>query len=547
MPSLNWIGKKDIKNHHNHVEYRTIDCVENIGDLDSGNMILQGDNLLALKALLPYYAGRIKTIYIDPPYNTGNTKWIYNDAVDSPIIRKWLQNTVDKEDLSRTDKWLCMIYPRLKLLYQFLREDGVIFISIDDAELHNLKSICHEIFGAKNWIETFIWNTDGNIDNQRKIKNNHEYVLAYAKDINQFKAPNLIDPNIEEGSKLFNSYIENTIIKNGAKNPPSDIILPVGFPCDFEKGVIPHNTEGFPRRSNDIVVENFKTTNEVVLNSGWSSKNLFLKYQENGYKPVIDTKGQETIFKLKQSGALYVYKKRHEEQSHVLSVLKNMGSTQQMNSFLEKLDIEFDYPKPLGLIKYLLSMNDDPEGIYLDSFAGTGTTANAILEMNKQDGGNRKFILIEMLEYAKDITTERNRKVVEGYSWTDKKGKTYNVEGLGGGFQYCELSEPLLDEFGLLAEYVSFEMLAKHIFFSEFGVAARSAQISENDNFAGQHKGTGLYIYPDKDFDLAALQKIIQTGSEEYIVFVDTWSLSQDLLQKHNITIKRLPLDIKGA
>ena len=169
MASLNWIGKKDIKNHHNHVEYRTIKCVESVGDPDSGNLIIKGDNLLALKALLPYYAGKIKTIYIDPPYNTGNTKWVYNDAVDSPIMQKWLKKTVDKEDLTRTDKWLCMMYPRLKLLHQFLREDGVIFISIDDAELHTMKFLCHEIYGAKNWIETFIWNTDGNIDNQLDI------------------------------------------------------------------------------------------------------------------------------------------------------------------------------------------------------------------------------------------------------------------------------------------------------------------------------------------------------------------------------------------
>ncbi|WP_295022317.1 site-specific DNA-methyltransferase [Sulfurimonas sp.] len=546
MPSLNWIGKKDIKNHHNHVEYRVIDCKESVGDTDNGNLILQGDNLLALKALLPYYAGRVKTIYIDPPYNTGNTKWIYNDAVDSPVIKKWLEKTVDKEDLSRTDKWLCMMYPRLKLLQQFLREDGVIFISIDDAELHNLKAICHEIFGAKNWIETFIWNTDGNIDNQRKIKNNHEYILAYAKDINLFKSPKIIDPNIEEESKLFNEYIENTIVKNGTKNPASDIVIPIGFPCDFEQGVISHDSKGFPNISNDIHVKNYRTINEGILNSGWSSKNLFLQFIENNYKPIIDTKGQETVFKLKQSGAPYAFKKRLEDQSHVLSVLKNMGSTQQMNSFLEKLGLEFDYPKPLNLIKYLLSINDDPNGIFLDSFAGTGTTANAILEMNK-DGGNRKFILIEMLDYAKTITAERNKKIIEGYSYTDKKGKSFNVDGLGGGFQYCELSEPLLDEFGLLSDHVSFEILAKHIYFTEFGVALPQEHLSEEDHYAGKYKNKELFVYLDQDFNLTELHKMTQKEADEYIAFVDTWSISEDLLRKYNITVKRLPIEIKGA
>lgn len=547
MPSLNWIGKKDIKNHHNHVEYRVVDCKETIGDPESGNLIVKGDNLLALKSLLPYYVGQVKTIYIDPPYNTGNTKWVYNDSVDSPIIKKWLDKTVDKEDLGRTDKWLCMLYPRLKLLEQFLREDGVIFISIDDAELHTLKFVCNEIFGSKNWIETFIWNTDGNIDNQRKIKNNHEYVLAYAKDISKFKAPGIIDPNIEKDSKLFNQYIENTIIKNGVKNPPSDLFLPAGFPCDFESGVIKIKEKGFPKMSNDIIVENFKTKNAVTLNSGWASNQLCKNYIENNYQPVYDTKGQECIFKLKKTGALYVYKKRQEKQSHVLSVLRNMGSTQQMNSFLEKLGIKFDYPKPLGLIKYLLSINDDPEGIVLDSFAGTGTTANAVLELNKQDGGNRKFILIEMLDYAKTITAERNKKIIQGYSYKDKKGKVHKVEGLGGGFQYCELSEPLLDEFGLLSEHVTFDMLAKHIYFTEFGIALNKDQISEENNYAGRFKDTELFIYMDKKISLSELDNILQKKAEKYLVYADTWSITQDLLQKYNIEVKSLPLEIRGV
>ena len=546
MPSLNWIGKKDIKNHHNHVEYRVIDCKETIGEADSGNLIVKGDNLLALKSLLPYYAGKVKTIYIDPPYNTGNTKWVYNDNVDSPIIKRWLDKVVDKDDLSRTDKWLCMLYPRLKLLEQFLREDGVIFISIDDAELHSLKFLCNEIFGSKNWIETFIWNTDGNIDNQRKIKNNHEYVVAYAKNINKFKAPDLIDPNIDTSSKLYKKYIENTIVKNGVKNPPSELVLPIGFPCDFKEGLILKNDKKYPYINCDIKVRNYKTLNEVVLYSGWSNNKLCKEFIKASYQPVYDTKGQECIFKLKESGAIYVYKKRLETQSHVLSVLKNFGSTQQMNSFLEKLDIKFDYPKPLNLIKYLLSINDDPEGVFLDSFAGTGTTAHAVLEKNKEDNGNRKFILIEMQDYAKTITMERNKKVIEGYSYKDKKGNEHKIKGLGGGFKYCELSEPLLDEFGLLSDSVSFEMLAKHIYFTEFGTALSSEEISEENNYAGRYKDTELFIYLDKKFDLLEMNKILKKEADSYLVYADTWSISKEVLIDNNIEINRIPFDIKG-
>ena len=160
MPTLDWIGKQAVVNHHREVPYRLIHCDSELsaGDPDAGNLLVQGDNLEALRALLPYYAGRVKCIYIDPPYNTGNEGWVYNDNVNSPEIRKWLGEVVGKEseDLSRHDKWLCMMYPRLRLLREFLREDGAIFMSIDDNEIDHLKKSCDEIFGRKNFISNII-------------------------------------------------------------------------------------------------------------------------------------------------------------------------------------------------------------------------------------------------------------------------------------------------------------------------------------------------------------------------------------------------------
>ncbi len=155
MPYIDWMGKDDVKDHHKNIEYKTIECKESIGDIDSQNMIIKGDNLLALKSLLPYYASSVKMIYIDPPYNTGNTSWVYNDNMDSPLIKKWLNDTVNADDLSRSDKWLCMMWPRLKLLRELLKDDGVIFISIDDAEVTHLRMICDEIFGKDNFVELF--------------------------------------------------------------------------------------------------------------------------------------------------------------------------------------------------------------------------------------------------------------------------------------------------------------------------------------------------------------------------------------------------------
>src|SRR4051812_31932701 len=161
MPTLNWIGKEAVVNHHRQVPFRLLRDVPSLscGDPGSGNLLVQGDNLLALKALLPYYAGQVKCIYIDPPYNTGNEKWAYNDAVNSPDMRNWLGTVVgaEAEDLSRHDKWLCMMFPRLSLLKSFLRHDGAIFVSIDETELSNLISICDEVFGPRRRLALFTW------------------------------------------------------------------------------------------------------------------------------------------------------------------------------------------------------------------------------------------------------------------------------------------------------------------------------------------------------------------------------------------------------
>lgn len=188
MPTLNWIGKDKVVNHHLDVPFRTLEkqytFAPNGGD-DDGNMIIHGDNLDALKALLPMYEGRVKCIYIDPPYNTGNEKWVYNDNVNDPHIKAWLGKVVgaEGEDLSRHDKWLCMMYPRLKLLQKLLSEDGVIFISIDDIEYTNLKCICDEIFGARNYQSTLIWHSRQRADNRNKtmLSVDHEYILVYSK------------------------------------------------------------------------------------------------------------------------------------------------------------------------------------------------------------------------------------------------------------------------------------------------------------------------------------------------------------------------------
>ena len=267
-------------------------------------------------------------------------------------MKEWLGKVVGRDDLSRHDKWLCMMYPRLLLAKEFLHEDGVIFISIDDNEIEKLKIVMDEHFGKDNLLSNFIWKTEGNFDNQAKVKINHEYILAYTVNYTNFPTPPIIDPNIPKTSKLFKTEIRNTIVKNGPKNPISGILLPSGFPADFEKGIIKARDDAYPNYIEDIIVENFEVQNEVVASTGWSSKTIFENFINSGFNTIFDTKGQKTKFVLTKTGAIEAVKERAEKQSHVVSILTNLGSTQSTSADLEKMEINFDYPKPVELIEY---------------------------------------------------------------------------------------------------------------------------------------------------------------------------------------------------
>ncbi|HRN57053.1 MAG TPA: DNA methyltransferase, partial [Agriterribacter sp.] len=275
----------------------------------------------------------------------------------------------------------------------------------------------------------FSWKTDGNFDNQAKFKSVHEYVIAYAKNAEVFPAPPVIDPATPDDSKLFLDNIKNTIVKNGPKNPISEVVLPVGFPASIEHGLIKKRSDSWPHYKNDAIIENSTLKYEVIIESGWSSKDLLLKFISNNCQPVLDAKGQETSFEISNSGSIETVKIRASQQSHVISVLSSLGGPQRASNSLAKMGIVFDgYPKPVELIKYLIKMNVLGDGdIFLDFFAGSGTTGQAIIEQNLEDGGKRKFILVQLpeaigknseayragLKKISDITIERNKRVVE--------------------------------------------------------------------------------------------------------------------------------------
>jgi len=411
--SLNWLGKSYARLLTNlppkTLINEDIEHNQQEQNKNSNNLLIKGDNLEVLKHMVNAYSEKVKMIYIDPPYNTGGDDFAYND--DRKFTKEQLSELagIDLDEAERilefTDKgssshsaWLTFMYPRLYIARELLADDGIIFISIDDNEQAQLKLICDEIFGEENLLCQFTWRTDGNFDNQAKVKVNHEYIICYAKQSGLFNFPDLTDPNVDESSKLFKSEIINTIVKNGTKNPVSKILLPSGFKANFDNGVIAKRTNAYPHFHEDAIVKDGVLVNEVFVESGWSSKRNLELYLGNNLQPTIDTKGQLTDYRLTKNGAIESVKVRGI-QSHVVSVLMNMGNTQSMGAQLSKdFSIPFSFPKPLSLIRHLISVMLDKNIIVLDFFSGSGTTAHAVMELNNQDKGTRKFISIQLPE-----------------------------------------------------------------------------------------------------------------------------------------------------
>ena len=511
MPVLNWIGKDAVVRHDAEVPFRLLHDVSELAcsslplavdGPDDGkhadNLIVEGDNLLALKALLPHYGGQVKCIYIDPPYNTGNEGWVYNDNVNSPQMREWLGKVVGKEaeDLTRHDKWLCMMYPRLTLLRRFLRDDGVILVSIDDIEVAALRFVMDEIFGKKNFVAQFVWNTEGHTDNQFHVKINHEYIVMYARREIDLDLGYVVDPNTPETSNLWAGFAENSITKNGPANPPSEIELPVGFPVKEQNlylaaSVIPENLMEamntrrmtsnqlkaqfgrvqFPLRLDSMEAKNGHLINKCRVFSGWANANKLRSFIDSGCIPIADDDGMQISFFLSGNGVIYYHKERGERARNVLSALRNLGTTERMRSELESMGIKFQYPKPKELLQYVIRIGSNPGDLILDSFAGSGTTAHAVLKQNAEDGGNRRCILVEMdPNIARNVTAERVRRVAQGY--TNAKGET--VPGLGGGFRYATLGKPLFGANGHINPEVNFAELARFVWFMETGTPLAS-------------------------------------------------------------------------
>ena len=435
-----WFGKSKAKRNAFTPTCATLhfDEARSVNADKTENVIIEGDNLEVLKILTASYRNSIKCIYIDPPYNA-DALTAYNDNFKQERAKYWEENDitedgifVDTETVPEGRKhsvWMSDIYSRLLCARHLLTDDGILIISINDKEVTHLKKICEDVFYPENFIAQFVWITDGNFDNQAKVKTCHEYVLLYAKDASRFDYPDLVDPNVTDKSKLNNQFIRNTIVKNGPKNPIQTVTLKAGFPAEFESGVFEAQQSHWPHHDEDIIVEDFKVVKDVEIRSGWAARGQFDSFmqEENNWQPVKDTKNQDSRFVLTQSGGIDCIKDRGIK-SHVISVLQNMGGTQNATSELESLGIYgFGYPKPTQLMEYLLKLQNDKDIVVLDFYAGSGTTGHAVANLNLADGGSRKYILVQFpaalpkdnkarkygFKKISDLTIARNKAVTE--------------------------------------------------------------------------------------------------------------------------------------
>jgi len=480
----------------------------------------------------------VKCIYIDPPYNTGNEGWVYNDNVNSPGMRKWLGQVVGKEaeDLSRHDKWLCMMYPRLALLREFLSEDGAIFISIDDNEVHGLRMLLDEIFGSTNFIATVIWHKMDSPKNVAiHLSEDHDYIVLHARHAATWRPFRLARPeamdaryknpdNDSRGPWLLSDLAARNFYSLGR------------YPITTPSGkVIPGPPAGsFWRVSEDKFTE-LDADNRVWWGKSGSNRpgiKRFLSEIRDGVVP-------QTYWPWQDVGST-----RHAKQE--FSQL--MGAKAGEDIFIT--------PKPLRLLKRILDIAADSTSLILDSFAGSGTTGHAVLAANAADGGARRFILVEMEpEIATNVTAQRLSKAITGY--TDPKGK--EVAGLGGGFRYCTLGPALFDQYGLVNESVRFADLAHHVFFAETG-SPLPKKATGRTPLIGTFGERAIYllfngILGDKSLQGgnvltgAVLESLppAPTGIETRVIYGEGTRLGENRLEREGIVFKQIPYGLAGG
>ncbi|MFI3220386.1 MAG: site-specific DNA-methyltransferase [Methylococcales bacterium] len=543
MPTLTWVGKDKVVNHHLDVPFRVLqreshfDAPDGSPANSSDNRIIHGDNLAALKSLLPEFEGKINCIYIDPPYNTGNESWVYNDAVNDPKIKKWLGQVVGKEgeDLSRHDKWLCMMYPRLKLLHRLLAKDGFIFVSIDVFEFAYLKPIMDEIFGAQNFrncisVKRGIKNVQSQFEALQALSVGHEYIFLYSKKPDK-KLPKLSKKHDEIKAGKWDTFWR------GTDRPTMRYellgIKPERGQWRWEQGRATRAVKNY---------EDFLTKSSDNL----SLDEFFLDYLQA-------TNDKLDFVRLSGDGVVQYYVPPQEGK---------LASDNWMDITLSGSFTNFDTEKNVCLLDRIVEWitHDNPNAIILDSFAGSGTTAHAVLKLNAQDQGNRRFILIEMEDYADTITAERVRRVMSGYGEGNKQ-----TAGLGGSFDYYTIGAAIFNADDTLNEAVGVAVIRDYVSYSE-GIATeyRTPQHKRETLTASPSKDWQLYtpyllgLSPETawifyyeadavtclDLDFLGTLKFGANKPATAIIYADKCLFNKEFLTKHGIIFKKIPRDI---
>ena len=540
MPVLNFKGKNAVWNHHLSVPYQSLVKDEKLSLKGIGseeNLIIEGDNLIALKSLLPRYHGRIRCIYIDPPYNLGS-EWVYNDQVNSPLIREWIKKTVGADDLTKHDKWLCMMAPRLKLLQELLDDKGAIFISVDNTELYNLISLMNEIFLPENFVGVLIWRKkQGGGQSDAYFVTEHEYVVVYKKS-EQFK---WLDEVIPQDNTSFNKkdkdgeYKAVKLAKWGVgarKEDRPTMCFPISAP-DGKKvyAIAPDGSEGrwrIGKKRMDELIENSLIT--------WikDDKGRWIPYEK------IYFNGEEV--------------KVIKERSILFDLAFTGDGTKELLELFGVKDI-FDNPKPSELIKYLITYTTEEDSIVLDSFAGSGTTGHAVLRLNKEDKkSKRKFILIQLPEeiqkdksaykagyrFIHEITRERVKRAIRKDKFNE-------------GFSYMRLGSKIDADSILSGSLPSYKEFAKYIYYLATGkIMSNDKSIREKDFFVGSSSGESIYLIYEKDkkklktlaVTLGWVEDINKKDKNKKLVYAPACFLDEEHLEKFNISYVSIPYNI---
>ena len=507
MATLNWIGKDAVVNHDKEVSFKLLEKVPSVSvGKESKNLIVHGDNLEALKALMPFYKGKVKCIYIDPPYNTGNEGWVYNDKVNSPKIREWLEKTVKIDDLTRHDKWLCMMYPRLVLLRDLLAGDGAIFVSIDDNEQHHLRLLMDEVFGAKNFVTNVIWQKKYTQSNDaRYFSDTHDFLVVYAKQLDNFKLHKLTRTE-EQNARYLNP-------DNDKRGPWMSQPLHAKSGSDktysytFKNGVQWSPPNGTYPRYTKSTLEKAEEEGRMWFGTNGTAVPRMKKYLNEMTEGVVPR-------------TLWLY----------TEVGSNDDAKRDVKALFDSNP--FESPKPVSLIKRVIELCADDNSIILDSFAGSGTTGHATLELNKEDGGGRQFILVEMEDdVAKKVTAERVKRAIKKY-------------GYKGGFEYCELKKPLFDERGQINEACTYGELASYIYFTETQMNIDKKKVAPP--LIGASGGTAYYlIYEGRnknELTRATLKKMNIQGKA--VIYADRCMVDESELAAKGISFKQIPYEI---